>query len=725
MMLKQHIKYLRRVIGLAARVKDGAKLLELVAGIRTAKTSVYQMIRDIVCDSRFYSVIEDDTLWKNYSAAVIGHFIESLTFEDWQNDEMRTGKKEDFLNDWLARHIMPMSEEQQKRVIKSLKSRNQDESILINDEEDDADSSDQDIEIEPGITDNTNGSSNIGQAMPGEIENYIVDTRLNAAGMDSESHKADAQYLQQLEPSIVELAKKIGRGGGEAGYVSGRFQTASRNDISGITVGNDLNSLLPTELAMLESQQHIKYLRRVIGLAARVKDGAKLLELVAGIRTAKTSVYQMIRDIVCDSRFYSVIEDDTLWKNYSAAVIGHFIESLTFEDWQNDEMRTGKKEDFLNDWLARHIMPMSEEQQKRVIKSLKSRNQDESILINDEEDDADSSDQDIEIEPGITDNTNGSSNIGQAMPGEIENYIVDTRLNAAGMDSESHKADAQYLQQLEPSIVELAKKIGRGGGEAGYVSGRFQTASRSDISGITVGNDLNSLLPTELAMLESRSTESIFYQRFVQKRLQLFSSASQSLEKPKSQKGPIYICVDTSGSMTGEPEVIAKTLALAIVIVAQRDRRPACMINYSHNLSFFILTDFQRQRQKFLSFLSHSYGGGNDENRLFDFIFKKMPDNPRYRQLASSFEGADILLISDFEWSSISNGNKKLIAEARMEGMKFYGLGIHTREYLLDKIDDPDDDDWMDGYKFLKQCDYRYLYAKGQVVEYLERPRIL
>ena len=472
-------------------------------------------------------------------------------------------------------------------------------------------------------------------------------------------------------------------------------------------------------------KQHIKYLRRVIGLAARVKDSAKLLELVAGIRTAKTSVYQMIRDIVCDSRFYSVIEDDTLWKNYSAAAIGHFIESLTFEDWQNDEMRTGKKEDFLNDWLARHIMPMSEEQQKRVIKSLKSRNQDESILINDEEDDADSSDQDIEIEPGITDNTNGSSNIGQAMPGEIENYIVDTRLNAAGMDSESHKADAQYLQQLEPSIVELAKKIGRGGGEAGCVSGRFQTASRSDISGITVGNDLNLLLPTELAMLESRSTESIFYQRFVQKRLQLFSSASQSLEKPKSQKGPIYICVDTSGSMTGEPEVIAKTLALAIVIVAQRDRRPACMINYSHNLSFFILTDFQRQRQKFLSFLSHSYGGGNDENRLFDFIFKKMPDNPRYRQLASSFEGADILLISDFEWSSISNGNKKLIAEARMEGMKFYGLGIHTREYLLDKIDDPDDDDWMDGYKFLKQCDYRYLYAKDKVVEYLERPRIL
>lgn len=53
--------------------------------------------------------------------------------------------------------------------------------------------------------------------------------------------------------------------------------------------------------------------------------------------------------------------------------------------------------------------------------------------------------------------------------------------------------------------------------------------------------------------------------------------------------------------------------------------------------------------------------------------------------------------------------------------MKFYGLGIH----LLDKINNPDDDDWMDGYKFLKQCDYRYLYEKGKVVEYYERPKIL
>lgn len=142
--------------------------------------------------------------------------------------------------------------------------------------------------------------------------------------------------------------------------------------------------------------------------------------------------------------------------------------------------------------------------------------------------------------------------------------------------------------------------------------------------------------------------------------------------------------------MTGAPEVAAKPLAIAIAIVAQRDKRPICMINYSHNLSFFILTNLYRQRQKFLLFLSHSYSGGNDENELFNFIFTILPKQQKYRQFAEAFKGADLLVISDFEWSSISEANKKLIADSKTEGMNYYALGVDTRISDLDKLDDPD-----------------------------------
>lgn len=475
-------------------------------------------------------------------------------------------------------------------------------------------------------------------------------------------------------------------------------------------------------------KQHLSYLRRTIGLAATVKGGARLLELVGRIKCAKTPVYQLIRDIVCDSRYYSIVEDDLFWKNYSSAVIGHFIDSLTGEDWQDEERRTGKKEDFLNDWLTRHLFPISDEEKKKIMEDLSLSN----VLRKDEKFSKDEEVNDFgmqpgrELEIGISDMTNSQSHQGEDLPDEMKEYALNSKSNSRGMEAESHEADAEYLKRLDPAIVELARRIGRRGGIVQEYVGRFQTASRCDICGVTIGNDLNSLLPTELAMLGNRTTENIFFHRYVQNRLQLFSSASSSVKGKKDKAGPIYICIDTSGSMTGEPEVAAKTLALAIAIVAQRDKRPICVINYSHNLSFFILTNLRCQRQKFLSFLSHSYSGGNDENKLFNFIFTILPKQQKYRQFAEAFKGADLLVISDFEWSGISEANK-LIANSRAGGMSYYALGINTRIGDLDKLDDPNQEDmfYANGYQFFKQCDFRYIFKEGEVTEYFDRAKLL
>ena len=69
----------------------------------------------------------------------------------------------------------------------------------------------------------------------------------------------------------------------------------------------------------------------------------------------------------------------------------------------------------------------------------------------------------------------------------------------------------------------------------------------------------------------------------------------------------------------------------------------------------------------------------------------------------------------------------ELIEEARNEGMKFYGLGIDVREHQLDVLDDPNklDNEIYNGYTFLKQCDCRYLYENGSVIEYVEKLLVL
>lgn len=478
-------------------------------------------------------------------------------------------------------------------------------------------------------------------------------------------------------------------------------------------------------------KQHLKYLRRAVSYAAYIKEENTMLEIIGRMKAPNLPVYQMIRDIVFDARFYLVVGDDLFWINYSTAVICRFIDSLTPDDWENEELRTGKKEDFLNTWLSGHILPLSIEEKKKIAASLQltAGKSGKPIPFGDVDDEEFQTADGLlgHLDSDISDKTNITDNMGKSLPKAIADYDASARAVDPGSQDDGHQAEAEYLNKLDPTIVELAIKIGRHGSSAQEVTGKFQSASRSDITGVTIGDNLNSLLPSELVLLASKATENLFYQRYVQKRLQLFSSASRSLKAGKDKSGPIYICVDTSGSMEGKPEVTTKTLALAVAIVAQRDKRPICMINYSHTLSFFILTDLGRQRNKFLAFLSHSYSGGNDENKLFNFIFKRLPTIPQYKLFSEVFEGADLLIISDFEWGYLSNDNLELIETARDKGIKFYGLGIDINERQLDCIDNSNSDDYdlSGGLRFLKQCDYRYLYNNGLITEYFAPPAIL
>ena len=83
--------------------------------------------------------------------------------------------------------------------------------------------------------------------------------------------------------------------------------------------------------------------------------------------------------------------------------------------------------------------------------------------------------------------------------------------------------------------------------------------SKEEIGGIRVGDDLNAMVPTEVAWLSEPETELLFFQKFASKQLQLFASKppviqqkktdQEKKKKPRLQEGPMIISVDTSGSM--------------------------------------------------------------------------------------------------------------------------------------------------------------------------------
>ena len=267
------------------------------------------------------------------------------------------------------------------------------------------------------------------------------------------------------------------------------------------------------------------------------------------------------------------------------------------------------------------------------------------------------------------------------------------------------RLEDRFLQKIPKSLVELAKRIGRMGTEGQYKQGKFMTASKSDIAGITIGNDLSAILPSEVALLAEPLTQTIFYQNYTSRRLQLFASASQSKSPNKHQDGPVIICVDTSSSMMGEPILVAKALAAAVAIVAWRRHRHVTMIKYSDFYDYMDMGSRNTNLGIVSSFLDSVSMAGNNENSMFQGLFRDIkPKLPEY-------DTADILCISDFGWCSLSDETLELIDDEKKKGTRFYGLNVSSNNPVMNTA-------MTYGFHSpMNVCDSEWIYENGECIE--------
>ena len=243
-------------------------------------------------------------------------------------------------------------------------------------------------------------------------------------------------------------------------------------------------------------------------------------------------------------------------------------------------------------------------------------------------------------------------------------------IGAGNSKEENLRRENRFLRSIPKDLLKLAKLIGRSGSVDFKPSGHFPTAAKSDITGITIGDNLSSLLPSETALLSCPATQPTFYHNYVEKRLQIFASASSGNAPVTHQDGPVIICLDTSGSMRGEKVEIACNLTMAITIIAQRRKRDVLVVKYSDWHFLLKVTKLSRQREDLEKFLSSYQGRGNAENELFRWLFKDILPNEK------AFDTADILCITDFEWKPLNDYTIKLIESFKRKGMIFYGLNV-------------------------------------------------
>ncbi|MEL6347194.1 MAG: VWA domain-containing protein [Myxococcota bacterium] len=183
---------------------------------------------------------------------------------------------------------------------------------------------------------------------------------------------------------------------------------------------------------------------------------------------------------------------------------------------------------------------------------------------------------------------------------------------------------------------------------------------RAQIVGVHESDELSHMLSSEAALLSEPETEDLFLKKYAEKQLLTFRYADRRLIRSTDQtvavdqvvqqreRGPFILCVDTSYSMSGRAEQIAKVLAFAILRIAAEEGRAAYLINFSVGIRTIDLLEVGASLGAIVSFLKMSFHGGTDITPALSEALRKLKED-RYKD-------ADVLVVSDFIMYRIHDG---------------------------------------------------------------------
>lgn len=207
--------------------------------------------------------------------------------------------------------------------------------------------------------------------------------------------------------------------------------------------------------------------------------------------------------------------------------------------------------------------------------------------------------------------------------------------------------------------------------------------SKAEVVGVHESDDLTNMLSSEASLLADPDTEMLFLKKYADKSLMTFKYEDRRLVKSEDQiteinqkvrqkeKGPFIICVDTSESMEGRPEQIAKVLCLAILKMAMHQHRKAYLINFSRGIETLDLHDIANSVDQIAAFLKMSFYGGTDATlALYEAL----------RQLGSQdYQDADVLMVSDFIMYKIEDDVLQQIKYFQQnKGTQWHSLTLST-----------------------------------------------
>lgn len=227
-----------------------------------------------------------------------------------------------------------------------------------------------------------------------------------------------------------------------------------------------------------------------------------------------------------------------------------------------------------------------------------------------------------------------------------------------------------------------------------------EPAYKGEIAGLRLSDSLQDALPSELALYSNPSSRQIFKMKYAQKQL-LSYSYTRNIEYKKSleateeveveetieKKGPMIICVDTSGSMQGTPERVAKTVAFALAQKSLEEERGCYLISFSTGIETMDLSSFNSSDgiTNLVKFLHMSFNGGTDANPALEYSVKLLQEK--------DWKNADVLMISDFVMGTLSSTLEEKIKSLQEKKSRFFSLAVTTS--VNDKVVSVFNNNWI------------------------------
>lgn len=221
----------------------------------------------------------------------------------------------------------------------------------------------------------------------------------------------------------------------------------------------------------------------------------------------------------------------------------------------------------------------------------------------------------------------------------------------------------------QPKIKKVAEWAGRFK-KIAQKKQKTKHAEAIERSGVNLGNEVERLLPIELANYKHAKTD--FLRRFAEGQTFIYDNKG----KEKTGKGPIVLCLDQSSSMEGDPDEQAKGFALALASIARKQRRDFAYIPFNLSAKLVVYKKGKMTVKDLVDIATSGPAGGTKFEPPLRLAMETINQ--------SRFNKADIVFITDGEGRLSEDFIHEFLKTKERKEFKMRSILI--RDYIIDHI---------------------------------------